>query len=70
MTYTKTCGRTTSSYTLILVEMMTLKRRYRGKNTLIAGLLIVLTLMAVEYSAFSSNLEISGTSSVSSSWNA
>ena len=48
---------------------MTLRRGYRRKNILIVGLLILLALMGIGYTAFSSSLKISGTSSVSTSWN-
>ena len=45
-------------------------RRYRNnKSILIGGLLAVVVIMAVGYAAFSSNLKISGTSNISTSWN-
>ena len=45
-------------------------RSYKNnKSILIGGLLAVVVLMAVGYAAFSSNLKISGTSNISTSWN-
>ena len=46
-----------------------MRRGYRvNKKYIIVCLVLVLCLMGIGYSAFSSNLNISGTSSVSSSW--
>lgn len=39
------------------------------RNYIIAGLCVILVIMAVGYAAFSSQLKINGTSSISSSWN-
>ena len=39
------------------------------RNYIIAGLCMILVIMGVGYAAFSSQLKISGTSSISSSWN-
>ncbi len=45
-------------------------RNYKNnKSILIGGLLAVVVLMAVGYATFSSNLKISGTSNISTSWN-
>ena len=41
----------------------------RKRNYIIAGLCMILLIMVVGYAAFSSQLKISGTSSISSSWN-
>lgn len=41
----------------------------RKRNYIIAGLCMILLIMVAGYAAFSSQLKISGTSSISSSWN-
>ena len=47
-----------------------MKRRYRiNKKYLIVGLFIVLLVMSVGYAAFSTSLSITGTGSISTSWN-
>ena len=48
-----------------------MKRRLNRtqRNYIIAGLCMILVIMGVGYAAFSSQLRISGTSSISSSWN-
>ena len=48
--------------------MRNLSRRQRN-NLIIGGLCAVVVLMGIGYAAFSSQLRISGTSSISSSWN-
>ena len=48
-----------------------MKRRFNRtqRNYIIAGLCMILVIMGVGYAAFQSQLKISGTSSISSSWN-
>ena len=48
-----------------------MKRRFNNtqRNYIIAGLCMILVIMGVGYAAFQSQLKISGTSSISSSWN-
>ena len=48
-----------------------MKRRFNRtqRNYIIAGLCMILVIMGVGYAAFQSQLRISGTSSISSSWN-
>ena len=48
-----------------------MRRRFnsRQRNYIIAGLCMILVIMGVGYAAFQSQLKISGTSSISSSWN-
>ncbi len=48
---------------------MKYRRNYKNKKILIGCLLVVVLVMAVGYAAFSSNLKISGTSNISTSWN-
>ena len=48
-----------------------MKRRFNRtqRNYIIAGLCMILVIMGVGYAAFSSQLKISGTSSISGSFN-